>query len=449
VCIEDVCRQLCSGAQQCLAGQGCVVGLCDACGADADCTGVGVCQGGACVVVAKGTLDEPSDVATSLLGPYDVQLTWRDNSDTETGYVIERCLGVACGGAGALYTDVATLPPDSVEFSDLGLVSETIYFYRVSLAFGASRKGAVVSGIATAPAAPTRVEVLETDRAPRVLTVRWLDLSSSETGYRVSFVRQCSTCSGETPVSVLVGANATSAELKVLSPSTTYEITVEAMKDMVASARVSVIASTTKANDPLLTWGPAAPGLAEVSGQCRLSAPASVALDPAATLQATLGTVQGATVLNATNGVTAELTDFTPGARGVTWTVTDSLFGTSTLAKSVTLLGPSARLQAPPNLPAPEAKLGRDVMAGRQPLLAPLVAPCQKALGQRGSLAAGDDHQPACARRRYNLGHEHRGRGGRAPSYLRLDSRRGRQVLGPQPVWRARPRRYDRQAYAR
>jgi len=418
VCVDSVCRQVCSAADQCPAGQGCAAGVCGACGADVDCAGVGVCSASACVArgtaetcasdrecaqgacntsvgaccLATCTLSEPSGLITSLLAPYDVRVTWQDNSDTETGYLVERCAGATCSVAGAVFTSVATLPPDATEFSDLGLAAETNYFYRVSLAFGPTLIAGSVSGIATAPAAPAQVQVLEAERAPRLLSVRWLDQSQAETAYRVSYVRHCPSCGSETPIVVLLAANEVSAVLGTLSPSTTYEISVEALKGSVASAPVSVLATTTAALDPALVWG-AAPSLAEVSGACRLSVSGSVTLDPAATLVTTLGSVQGATVISSTAGVVADLVDFTPSVRPVTWTATDSLFGTSTIAKDVTVaMGASAWRPAPPNLPPPEAKLGRDAMAGRQPLLAPLSPPCQVGMGRRAALVAGSDH---------------------------------------------------------
>jgi len=512
VCLEGICRQVCSNPAQCPTGDGCVGGICGDCGKDDDCAGVAACRAGSCALscavdsdckstgyctlglcvekfgpgatctlpaecagdfcvaglccedacgngcescdtaftgapsgscrpilvgtdpasacpgqlacdgagacfakatgepcaltyecavgacdtaagaccLATCTRSGPSSLATSLLGPYDVLVTWQDNSDTETGYLVERCAGAACAGAGAVYTTVATLPPDTVEFRDLGRESETVYFYRVSLEYGASLVGGGLSGIATAPAAPAQVQVLEVDRAPRVLVVRWLDVSLSETEYRVSYVRVCPTCGGDTPVSLLVAANTTSAELNVLSPGTAYEIRVEAMKGSLASAPASVIASTTAALDPALSWGPTAPSVQNAAGECQVSIPATMTLDSAATLQGTLGSVQGATVTSSTDGLTANLTDFTLGLRAVSWTVNDSLLGTANIAKNVTLaMGTGEWLPAAPKSTLPEAKLGRDAAEGRQPLFATALACPLSSTGRRAALAAG------------------------------------------------------------
>jgi len=133
---------------------------------------------------------------------------------------------------------------------------------------------------------------------------------------------------------MVVAADATSAEIKVLSTNTTYEIRVEAIKGTSVSAPVSITASTL--------------------------------------------------------GVSATLTDLSPGTRHVTWTANDSLLGTATITRDITLaVGQSAWLPAPPDLWRPEATIGRDAMAGRQALLAP--QPCPST-GKRASLTAGYRH---------------------------------------------------------
>jgi len=418
VCLDNVCRQLCSSAALCPSGLGCVASVCGACTNDSDCANANVCQAGVCVrtvdkstgeacvnddecaagscraplgacCLATCTLAAPSGLAVGLVAPSDIALGWLDNSDTETGYVIERCTGAACVDVGAVYTIVASLPPDSTAFSDLGLASETYYSYRVSLEFGTKLVAGSVAGVATAPRAPTQVEVLEAERTPTALIVRWVDMSASETGYRITYVRICPSCATETPVTVLVGANEVSAQLDGLKSGSVYDIRVATVKGTVASTAVGVVARTTA---PALDWGPAAPSLAEVGQSCELSVPGVLTLAPSTSLSNTLGSVAGATVISAVDGVTANVTDLTPGARAVTWTATDSTSSTTTIATTVTLaLGATSWLwPQPPRVLAPELVLGYDTMSGRQPVIA---TPCSIAVaGRRASLSAGERH---------------------------------------------------------
>lgn len=51
----------------------------------------------------------------------------------------------------------------------------------------------------------------------------------AETGFRVTYARQCPSCTNETPIVTLVGVNEVHADLTLLYPSTSYQISVEAM----------------------------------------------------------------------------------------------------------------------------------------------------------------------------------------------------------------------------
>jgi hypothetical protein len=57
----------------------------------------------------------------------EVRVAWVDNATTETGYVIERCSGSACTNFAAL----ATLPANSVRYTDAAVSRNTTYRYRV------------------------------------------------------------------------------------------------------------------------------------------------------------------------------------------------------------------------------------------------------------------------------------------------------------------------------
>ncbi len=108
-------------------------------------------------VVAQVTtpLDAPSELEAITVSTTEIDLEWIDNSDLETGYLVQRSLD------GETFSSVAILPADNVSFSDSGLQPDTAYAYRV-VATNAGQSSADSNLAATvtiplAPAAPTNL----------------------------------------------------------------------------------------------------------------------------------------------------------------------------------------------------------------------------------------------------------------------------------------------------
>ncbi len=68
----------------------------------------------------------PSSLAASAVGETQIDMTWSDNSSTETGFEIDRKVGT-----GAWVTNFATAGVNATSFSDTGLTASTLYTYRV------------------------------------------------------------------------------------------------------------------------------------------------------------------------------------------------------------------------------------------------------------------------------------------------------------------------------
>ena len=74
----------------------------------------------------------PSDLSAVPVNSTSIQLTFTDNSLNENGFTLERHLdGVAT------YSPLATLPPNSSGYTDMGLTPSTAYWYRIK-AFNAA-----------------------------------------------------------------------------------------------------------------------------------------------------------------------------------------------------------------------------------------------------------------------------------------------------------------------
>src|SRR5204863_85591 len=68
----------------------------------------------------------PTDVAASAASATSVVVGWTDNSNNETGFLIERSVD------GTTYVTAGQVAPNVTSFVDEGLDEATTYYYRVS-----------------------------------------------------------------------------------------------------------------------------------------------------------------------------------------------------------------------------------------------------------------------------------------------------------------------------
>ena len=68
----------------------------------------------------------PSGLTTTAITPSSIYLSWTDNSNNEDGFKIERKTG-----AGGTYAQVAVVGVNTVSYSDNGLASPVLYYYRI------------------------------------------------------------------------------------------------------------------------------------------------------------------------------------------------------------------------------------------------------------------------------------------------------------------------------
>ena len=123
----------------------------------------------------------PSDLTASAEAGPQVSLAWTDNATDETGFVIQRSTD------GVNFTDLTTLPAESVSYVDTALTAGTTYTYQVA-AFNAGGPSAY-SNTASAtipgpqgPAAPDALEAVVEADIP-MIHLQWSDNSADETGF--------------------------------------------------------------------------------------------------------------------------------------------------------------------------------------------------------------------------------------------------------------------------
>ncbi len=138
---------------------------------------------------ADTTLVDPSGLSGSPYNTTQIDLSWTDNTSTETGFTIERCAGASCDFTTVDMTD--TVSANVTSYSDTSACEGSAYSYRVL----ADRNIAPVwqSGWTTPSASASTPSI--TSSAPDPLTaavvsesemnLEWTDNTADETGFSI------------------------------------------------------------------------------------------------------------------------------------------------------------------------------------------------------------------------------------------------------------------------
>jgi hypothetical protein len=104
-------------------------------------------------------------------------LEWNDNSDNETGFMIERKIG----NTGS-WTQMYSLPANSTDYTDTGLIDGMQYSYRVNAFNDAGNSAYSNIDSAVTEMNPPR-NLTATNPQPRKVELNWVDFSGSEEGF--------------------------------------------------------------------------------------------------------------------------------------------------------------------------------------------------------------------------------------------------------------------------
>jgi mono/diheme cytochrome c family protein len=184
----------------------------------------------------------PSGLLATSASSTEIDLTWTDNSNNETGFEIER--GSSSTGP---FTLIATTAANAIGYSDTGLSSSTTYYYRIDAtnSFGTSAFTTVANATTQAPTvgspnAPSGL--IATAASSNEIDLVWTDNSSNETGFSIE--RSTSSTGPFTPVGS-AGANLTSYADTGLNAATTYYYRVDAQNAAGNSGYASVASAFT------------------------------------------------------------------------------------------------------------------------------------------------------------------------------------------------------------
>ena len=168
----------------------------------------------------------PTNLAGTLITGPQISLTWRDNANNETGFVLERSTD------GTNFTFLANAPAFSgtgtVTFTDTTIqkaATDVSYTYRVKAVNSINSSASVVSSpilVPALPAAPINLTAVTGPNANRTRSVilNWTDISNNETGFTIQRATNSLFTQGLTTVTV--GANVTMLTQTGLSPNTQY-----------------------------------------------------------------------------------------------------------------------------------------------------------------------------------------------------------------------------------
>jgi N-acetylmuramoyl-L-alanine amidase len=103
----------------------------------------------------------PSDLSASAASSIEIDLTWQDNSEEESGFKIERSLSGSSD-----WSQITTVGPNVTSHTNSGLSTETQYFYRVRAYNGEGNSGYsnISSATTNSPPPPSGTEYGSTNK---------------------------------------------------------------------------------------------------------------------------------------------------------------------------------------------------------------------------------------------------------------------------------------------
>lgn len=133
---------------------------------------------------ATTPLSAPTDLAATTPANTQIDLSWTDTSSAETDVHLERCVGSSCSN----FTEITTVTSGTTAFSNTGLVTDTLYRYRVRAhehAGGNHSAYSTIVSATTAPDTPSGLAAIASNGS--TISLSWTDESAVESDYHIEF----------------------------------------------------------------------------------------------------------------------------------------------------------------------------------------------------------------------------------------------------------------------
>jgi mono/diheme cytochrome c family protein len=195
----------------------------------------------------------PSGLSVSVASSAQINLSWVDNSNNETHFIVQRAPsngGPASPGTGpSTFTNIATVIDNKTTYSDNNLPPNTLFYYRVFAVNGTQPSFATAYVSATTGSAPvvippTPINLSAVATAASVISLSWTDNSSSENYFRVE---RSSNGGGTFTVAGVTSANVSTFKDINLNEQTNYVYRVIAVNNIGSSAASANANATTLA----------------------------------------------------------------------------------------------------------------------------------------------------------------------------------------------------------
>jgi len=178
------------------------------------------------VISGPATPKAPSNPAATVVSDSQIDLSWQDNSDNETGFKIERKTG-----AGGNYQQIATVGANVIKYSDTGLSGDTTYYYLVRAYSDSgdssySNEASATTPLQTIPNAPSSLGAVAISSAQ--IDLSWQDNSNNESGFKIE---RKTGAGGSYRQVAIVGPNINTYSDTSLIEDTTYYYRVRAYND--------------------------------------------------------------------------------------------------------------------------------------------------------------------------------------------------------------------------
>ncbi|WP_333155762.1 fibronectin type III domain-containing protein, partial [Microcoleus sp. SVA1_A1] len=178
----------------------------------------------------------PTSFAAAAVSSSQINLAWTNTAANAQYFDILR------SGDGVNYGLVTTLGSSATSFTDTGLASNTIYYYKVQVRsrFYSSQSGAIAATTFGPPAAPSNLTA--SSNSPTQVNLSWSDNSNNETGFHL----QRRAGSGNYDWFLDLPANTTSYVNTGLSAGVTYTYKILAGNAVGVSAFSNEASATTQ-----------------------------------------------------------------------------------------------------------------------------------------------------------------------------------------------------------